>query len=111
MYIVKQKFFALSLAMSLFVAQSAHALTEVITTIPAYWVERDGSLTLYGVANGPCGSAIFGVNKTLANYSEIYDAAVLAMKESYEMDLVVEGCNGTKNTVTFAKVCRDSSYC
>ncbi len=108
---MKWKFFALSLALSLFVAQSAQALTEVITTIPAYWVERDGSLTLYGTVNGPCGSAVFVVDKTLANYSEVYDAAVLAMRESYEMDLVVESCNGTKNTVTFVKVCRDQSYC
>lgn len=108
---MKQKLIALSLAIGLFFAQSAQALTEVITPIPAYWVERDGSLTLYGTAPGPCGGYIYGVDKTLANYSEIYDAAVLAMRESYEMDLVVEGCNGTKNTVTFAKVCRDQSYC
>jgi hypothetical protein len=108
---MKRKLFALFFILGLSAAQSAQALTEVITTIPAYWVDRDGSLTLYGTAPGPCGGYIFGVNKTLANYSEIYDAAVLAMKESYKMDLVVEDCDGNKNTVTFAKVCRDQAYC
>lgn len=89
----------------------AQALTEVITAIPAYWVERDGSLTLYGTANGPCGSTLFNVSKSLVNYDEIYGASVLAMIKSYPMDLVVEGCSGNTNKVTFVKVCRDATYC
>ncbi len=97
---------ALSLA-----APVAWALTEVISYIPAHWVERDGSYTFYGTNNGPCGSAIFGVSKSLANFNEVRDSLILAEVKSYKVDLVVEGCEGTKNTVTFAKVCRDSAYC
>lgn len=108
---MKRNVATLIFAASLFTAQSALALTEVITTIPAYWVERDGSLTLYGTANGPCGSAIFGVSKLLANYDEIYGAAMLAMTKGYTMDLVVETCNGTRNIVTFVKVCANGAYC
>jgi hypothetical protein len=93
------------------IAPIALALTEVITYIPAHWVERDGSYTFYGTNNGPCGSAIFGVNKSLANFNEVRDSLILAEVKSYKADLVVEGCEGTKNTVTFAKVCRDSAYC
>lgn len=89
----------------------ALALTEVITYIPAHWVERDGSYTFYGTNNGPCGSAIFGVSKSLANFNEVRDSLILAEVKSYKADLVVEACEGTKNTVTFAKVCRDSAYC
>lgn len=93
------------------VATAALALTEVVTYIPAHWVERDGSYTFYGTNNGPCGSAIFGVNKSLANFNEVRDSLILAEVKSYKVDLVVEACEGTKNTVTFAKVCRDSAYC
>jgi hypothetical protein len=41
----------------------------------------------------------------------VRDSLILAEVKSYKADLVVEGCEGTKNTVTFAKVCRDSAYC
>lgn len=93
------------------VAPTAQALTEVATYLPAEWIERDGSYTFYGTTNGPCGSAIFGVSKSLANFSEMKTNLVIAMSKSYKVSLVVEACEGTKNTVTFAKVCRDSAYC
>lgn len=104
---------ALKIATALLIlaAPAVQALTEVVTTIPAVWIERDGSRTFYGTNNGPCGSAIFGVNKTLPNFSDLRDDLTLAMVKGYRVDLVVEGCEGTKNTVTFAKICRDSSYC
>ncbi len=108
---MKRRIIVLSLVLGLFAAQSVQALTEVITTIPAYWIERDGSLTLYGTVNGPCGSNTFSVSVTLANYDEVHEAAVMAMDRSYEMDLVVESCSGNKNVVTFAKICRDPAYC
>jgi hypothetical protein len=93
-------------------ASTAHAfLTEVITTIPAKWVERDGSHTFYGINNGPCGSAIFGVSKSLANFTAVSDDMILAMVKSYKVSMVVEACDGTKNTVTFSKVCRDPAFC
>lgn len=94
-----------------FVAPVSLALTEVITYIPAHWVEREGSYTFYGTNNGPCGSAIFGVSKSLANFNEVRDSLILAEVKSWKVDLVVEACEGTKNIVTFAKVCRDSTYC
>ncbi len=100
-----------ALLASLLAAQPALALTEVITYIPAHWVERDGSYTFYGTNNGPCGSAVFKVSKNLANFNEVRDSLILAEVKSYKTDLVVEGCEGTYNTVTFAKVCRDSAYC
>mgnify|MGYP000163564006 CR=1 FL=1 len=100
-----------SIIVSSLVAQTANALlVEVLTYIPAEWIERDGSRTFYGTSNGPCGSAIFGVSKSLANFNELRDDLVLAMTKSYKVSLVVEACEGTKNTVTFAKVCRDSAY-
>ena len=98
------------LALSL-IAPIALALTEVITYIPAHWVQRDGSYTFYGTNNGPCGSGVFNVSKSLANFNEVRDSLILAEVKSYKVDLVVEGCEGTYNTVTFAKVCRDSAYC
>lgn len=88
----------------------AHA-TEVFTTIPAEWIETDGSRTFYGASDGPCGSNIFGVSKSLPNFTEMKDDLVVAMIKSYRVDLVVESCSGTKNIVTFAKVCRDPAYC
>ncbi len=108
---MKRILIASVVALSL-VAQTAHALlVEVLTYIPAEWIERDGSRTFYGTNNGPCGSAIFGVSKSLANFNELRDDLVLAMTKSYKVSLVVEACDGTKNTVTFAKICRDSAYC
>lgn len=98
-------------AILLVMAPTAQALTEVLTYIPALWIERDGSYTFYGTTNGPCGSAIFGVSKSLVNFSEMKTNLVIAMSKSYKVDLVVEACEGTKNTVTFAKVCRDAAYC
>lgn len=95
----------------LLAAQSAQAITEVLTYIPAGWIELDGSRTFYGTNNGPCGSAIFGVSKSLPNFNELRDDLVIAMAKSWKVDLVVDGCIGTKNVVTFAKVCRDSAYC
>ena len=95
---MKRILIATAVALSL-VAPTAQALTEVITYIPAEWIQRDGSRTFYGTVNGPCGSAIFNVSKSLANFNELRD------------DLVVEACEGTANTVTFAKVCRDLAYC
>lgn len=101
-----------TIALSLLLAaQPAQALTEVLTYIPAYWVERDGSYTFYGTNNGLCGSAVFNVSKSLANFNEVRDGLILAMTKSYKVDLVIEACEGTKNTVTFVKVCRDSAYC
>lgn len=99
---------ALSLVL---ITQPAWALTEVLTYLTAVWIERDGSRTFAGTNNGPCGSAVFKVSKSLANFNELRDDLVIAMVKSYKVDLVVEGCEGTYNTVTFAKVCRDSAYC
>lgn len=107
---MKRILIAAAAALSL-VAPTAQALTEVVTFISAVWIERDGSRTFYGTTNGPCGSAVFKVSKSLANFNELRDDLVIAMMKSYEVDLVVEGCEGTYNTVTFAKVCRDSAYC
>lgn len=85
--------------------------TEVVTTITAEWIETDGSRTFYGANNGPCGNNLFGVSKSLPNFIDLKDDLVLAMVKSYKVDLVVESCVGAKNTVTFAKVCRDPAYC
>lgn len=107
---MKRILLATAVALSL-VAPTAQALTEVVTYIPAVWIQRDGSRTFYGTVNGPCGSAIFNVSKSLANFNELRDDLVIAMVKSYRVDLVVEACEGTYNTVTFAKICRDSAYC
>lgn len=108
---MKRLITSLAAAAMLAASVPASALTEVLTYIPAHWVQRDGSYTFYGTNNGPCGTAVFNVSKSLANFYELRDSLILAEVKNYKVDLVVEGCEGTYNTVTFAKVCRDAAWC
>lgn len=107
----------LAVGMLLGIAQPAQALQEIVTTVPAYWIQPDGSIMVYATIPNQCNAGgLLWIDKSLENFGTLEKNVVLAMTKSYKMDFVVDGCTvqtgGTNyGRVTYGKICAVSSYC
>lgn len=63
------------------------------------WSDPDAIVLSFGT-NGPCGTDLFNISKSNANFSEMAALMLTAAASGRTVEVYVTGCNGTRNVVS-----------
>ncbi len=100
----------------------AVALPASATTYYGYarnwWVQENGDITFYllnadnsAYVNGMCGSPLYVLLVTNANFDEAYSSLMLAAKNGYRVGMETTTCNSNINVIKMVKVCTWTGDC
>lgn len=109
----------ISLAVAVLLTAS---LPASATSYPGYvrnwWVEDNADLTWYflnqdnsAYVTGLCGSGVYRLKVTNANYDVAYDSLKTAARNSYKVLMEVTTCDSNINVIKMVKICTWTGDC
>lgn len=83
-----------------------------------WWVEENGNITFYvlnetntAYVNGLCGSGVYRLKVSNANFDEAFTSLKDAAIRSYMVRMYVTACDGTINVIRQPKICTWTGDC
>ncbi len=77
-----------------------------------WWVEENADITWYLLnqdnsvwVNGLCGSPVYRLKVTNANYDAVYDSLKMAARNGYRVQMEVVACDSNVNVIKMVKIC------